>query len=262
MRSKETATDGDVHLADEWQNLEEVPNQTLSWQIPNQESPSTPIQENEGSPPFATSFEENNGASSSATSSTTADGTPSQNVLSHDGDNSDSPPAVNVPLYAPIDFSKISFRRSKRDSRPVQRLNVCTMLGFVTVALLTTVVFGTSVVWSSASNLFLNTIRFQHCLFSIGDSICNTASPLSFATTMADNDTLTRGQAKKIEDWTMFVAAMQKEMTGHEDEDDPHWDVIPASQMKSVTIKPVSVHAVWAFKRKRDPLGNITKHKA
>ena len=61
----------------------------------------------------------------------------------------------------------------------------------------------------------------------------------------------------------MFVATMQKEMTGHKDKDDPHWDIIPANQMKSVNgIKSVPVNTVWALKRKRDPLGNTTKHKA
>ena len=137
------------------------------------------------------------------------------------------------------------------------------MLGFVTVALLTAVVSGTPLIYRSASTLVLNTIRFQERLFSLDDSTFNITSPLSFATTMADNDTLTLGQAKKAEDWPMFVAAMQKEMAGHEDKDDPHWDVLPASQMKSVNgVKPVPVNAVWAFKRKCDPLGNITKHKA
>ena len=61
----------------------------------------------------------------------------------------------------------------------------------------------------------------------------------------------------------MFVTAMQKDMVGHEDENDSHWDVIPANDMKSINgVRPVPVNAVWVFKRKRDPLGNITKHKA
>ena len=80
---------------------------------------------------------------------------------------------------------------------------------------------------------------------------------------MADNDTLTLGHAKQADDWPMFVLAMQKEMDGHEEENDPHWDIIPASEMKTANgIKTVPVNAVWAFRRKRDPLGIIAKYKA
>ena len=49
-------------------------------------------------------------------------------------------------------------------------------------------------------------------------------------------------------------------MAGHEHKDDPHWIFSHVNDMKLVNgTRPRPVNAVLTFKRKRDPLGNITK---
>lgn len=97
----------------------------------------------------------------------------------------------------------------------------------------------------------------------MGDVTINETSPFAFSTTLADNDTLNLTQARKADDWPLFIEAMIKEMTGHEKENDPHSILTRVRDMKLINgVRPIPVNAVWAFKHKRDPLGNITKYKA
>ena len=225
-------------LAQEWQQAESKQVSELAWQMADDDA--NPI-----SPPQAS---DDDGASE-------GDVPVDDGVEASEGDSSTS----DVPQYNPIDFSKAGHRKSKRSTKPVRRLNLMTTLGFIT----TMCIAGATSAVVGAHSLVCNTITYQERVFSLGDATVNDTSPFAFSTTLADNDTLTLSQARKADDWPMFVEAMVKEMAGHESEDDPHWILTHVNDMILVDgRRPIPVNAVWAFKRKRDPLGNITKYKA
>ena len=73
----------------------------------------------------------------------------------------------------------------------------------------------------------------------------------------SDPDTLTLAEALRQPDREEFLKAMNKELTDHIDR--KHWKVVP---LKSVSRGKKPIPMVWSMKRKRDPLGNITKWKA
>ena len=54
-----------------------------------------------------------------------------------------------------------------------------------------------------------------------------------------------------------FIKAMYKELQDHVDR--KHWKVVPA---KSVPPNKVPIPMVWSMKRKRNPIGEVTKDKA
>lgn len=61
----------------------------------------------------------------------------------------------------------------------------------------------------------------------------------------------------KQEDKNEFIQAMMKEVTDHESRN--HWTVLPRSEIPN-GVK--TILAVWSFKRKRSPDGQVLKHKA
>lgn len=88
------------------------------------------------------------------------------------------------------------------------------------------------------------------------------SEPHPFAMLMAfvgtsDPDTMTLEEALKQPDRDEFVKAMHKELMDHIVR--KHWKVVP---VKSVPKPKRPIPMVWSMKRKRDPLGNITKWKA
>ena len=64
-------------------------------------------------------------------------------------------------------------------------------------------------------------------------------------------------EALRQPDKDNFIAAMHKELSDHVLR--KHWKVVPLS---SVPSHKVCLPMVWAMKRKRNPLGEITKWKA
>ena len=64
-------------------------------------------------------------------------------------------------------------------------------------------------------------------------------------------------EALRQPDKENFIAAMHKELSDHVLR--KHWKVVPLS---SVPSHKVCLPMVWAMKRKRNPLGEITKWKA
>ena len=61
----------------------------------------------------------------------------------------------------------------------------------------------------------------------------------------------------KQEDKMSFVAAMEKEIYNHKN--GKHWSVVHRSTLPNKT-RPIK--AIWSFKRKRKPDGELLKHKA
>jgi hypothetical protein len=72
-----------------------------------------------------------------------------------------------------------------------------------------------------------------------------------------DPDTMTLERALREPDADKFIAAMERELLDHVERE--HWEVIPISQVPRFH-KPIPM--VWSMKRKRDPMGEITKWKA
>ena len=243
--STEWAGEEAMSLAYEWQQVEQPPLRDYAWQQSDTTDTSESPKESH-IPPLT-----DDDAKVTTSPSSPNEGDPITD------------PESDVPEYKPIDLSQAGRRRSKRKPHPVSRLNLFTLLGFVTTAITMGTMSAIPYAYKGAHSLVLNTLRYQERVFSLDDSTLSFASPLSFATTLVDSDTLTLSQAKKDPDWPKFVEAMQKEMAGHEMEDDPHWDIISVKDMKLVNgVRPIPVNAVWAFKRKRDPLGTIIKWKA
>lgn len=60
----------------------------------------------------------------------------------------------------------------------------------VTMAITSTI----PTVYKSTHSLVLNTLRYQERVLSLDDTTLSFASPISFATTLADSDTLTLSQ--------------------------------------------------------------------
>jgi len=61
----------------------------------------------------------------------------------------------------------------------------------------------------------------------------------------------------KQDDRLDFVTAMQKEIADHENRN--HWTVV---ERKTLPTKAKPIKAIWSFKRKRKPDGELLKHKA
>jgi hypothetical protein len=72
-----------------------------------------------------------------------------------------------------------------------------------------------------------------------------------------DPDTLTFDEAMRAPDRAFFITAMYKELGDHISR--RHWKIVPRSSLPS---HKRALPMVWAFKRKRNPLGEILKWKA
>ena len=79
--------------------------------------------------------------------------------------------------------------------------------------------------------------------------------PFSFATGYAEKEAFHLGQMIKQKDTQQFLATIDKEISAHNNVN--HWQVVQKSEVTQSIIK-----ATWKFKRKRDPTGIITTHKA
>jgi hypothetical protein len=93
--------------------------------------------------------------------------------------------------------------------------------------------------------------------YGLLNSIHPFATTMSFLSTKGDPDTMTLQEALAQPDREEFIKAMEKELLDHFER--RHWDIIPISEVPR-GHKPLVM--VWSMKRKRDPAGNIIKHKA
>jgi len=81
-----------------------------------------------------------------------------------------------------------------------------------------------------------------------------------FLSSFADTDTMYLQEAMRQPDRDKFVEAMMKEIEDHTVRG--HWRITTRQEMKDrkYNLKPIA--AIWSFKRKRNPMGEITKYKA
>ena len=73
----------------------------------------------------------------------------------------------------------------------------------------------------------------------------------------SDPDTMYLEEAMRAPDRERFIEAMYKELLDHVNR--KHWLVVP---LKSVPAHKIPIPMVWSMKRKRNPIGEITKWKA
>ena len=74
-----------------------------------------------------------------------------------------------------------------------------------------------------------------------------------------DPDTMHYGDARKQPDWAEFQKAMIKEVNDFDERG--HWELIHKSQIDFSRPHDI-ISAIWSFKRKRTPAGELIKHKA
>ena len=120
----------------------------MAWLIPDSESEVLANKRESHNIEDALASEANEGGSDSVDTK----------ISTNKGVNSDTTNNESVPVYAPLDISKLGLRLSQRNTCPVTRLRFCIILGYVTIALLTAVASATPVMYCSASSLVLNSI--------------------------------------------------------------------------------------------------------
>ena len=74
-----------------------------------------------------------------------------------------------------------------------------------------------------------------------------------------DPDTMHYGDAKKQPDWAEFQKAMVKEVNDFDERG--HWELVHRSSIDFSRPHDI-ISAIWSFKRKRTPAGELIKHKA
>jgi len=103
-----------------------------------------------------------------------------------------------------------------------------------------------------------------HTAKVLGDLDANSLTELSkfvaYPASLADNDTMYLKEALQQPDRDEFLKAMVKEVEDHTQRG--HWRVTNREEMKRKGYKHKPIMAVWSFKRKRNPFGEITKYKA
>ena len=97
------------------------------------------------------------------------------------------------------------------------------------------------------------------------DGTINHIHPLihAFAATKGDPDTMHLSEARRQPDWHKFKQGMNKEVNDFTERQ--HWELVPATvidELKAKGIKFDIIQAVWSFKRKRTPSGELIKHKS
>ena len=85
----------------------------------------------------------------------------------------------------------------------------------------------------------------------------NEVHHLLYATDISSNNSFTFQNAMKQDDKLAFVDAIAKEISDHEK--GGHWSIVHRDTLPN---KARPIKAIWSFKRKRKPDGELLKHKA
>ena len=89
------------------------------------------------------------------------------------------------------------------------------------------------------------------------DGTLNKVHHMMFLTDVSTNECFTFRDAMKQEDKLSFADAMEKEILDHEK--GKHWSIVRRDTLPN-NARPIK--AIWSFKRKRKPDGELLKHKA
>ena len=93
------------------------------------------------------------------------------------------------------------------------------------------------------------------------DGTINQSTPMALASsvTSGDPDTMHYGDARKQPDWNEFKKAMIKEVNDFDERG--HWELVHIDQIDLSQPHDI-ISAIWSFKRKRSPTGELLKYKA
>ena len=94
----------------------------------------------------------------------------------------------------------------------------------------------------------------------IYDKLKSFVAVFGFPASIADNDTMYLKEAMQQPDRGKFLEAMIKEIEDHTTRG--HWRITTRQEMKERGYKHHPIMAIWSFKRKRSPAGEILKYKA
>ena len=95
-----------------------------------------------------------------------------------------------------------------------------------------------------------------HEVNELYNSNLNEVHRLLFATDISSNDSFTFQNTMKRDDKLTFVDAMEKEISNHEK--GCHWSIVHRDTLPN---KARPIKAIWSFKQKRKPYGELLKHK-
>ena len=105
-------------------------------------------------------------------------------------------------------------------------------------------------------SLFRAHFDHMNAVNSLLDGTNNLVDPRLLAASMADKDTMHYGEAMKAPDVADFIRAMEKEVTDLNDTG--VWKLVKKTDMPK---EAKLIRLIWSFKRKRNPLGQLIKHK-
>ena len=111
--------------------------------------------------------------------------------------------------------------------------------------------------YTKSISIFRAQMDYHQEIHSLADNTFNNLHPLSFMASKANNDVLYYHQAMKADDADEFRKAMKKEINSFKDE--------KIFELMLLNKKPAHkslIPFVWSFKRKRNPIGELIKHKA
>ena len=96
---------------------------------------------------------------------------------------------------------------------------------------------------------------------TLEDGTMNEIPPHSFVSSVnnGDPDTMHYGDARKQADWADFQKAMVKEVNDFDERG--HWELVHKTSIDFNRPHDI-ISAIWSFKRKRTPAGELIKHKA
>ena len=89
------------------------------------------------------------------------------------------------------------------------------------------------------------------------DGSMNLAGPIILASKTSQKDNPDLGEALKADDCEDFMKSMEKEIKYLTTE--YAWEILPKSSLPTSTQ---IIRLIWSFKRKRNPFGDIIKHKS
>ena len=183
----------------------------------------------------------------------------------HEGGHSAQTPfsegaqAQSSPHFGMPDFKNpdtIGLRRSSRTPKPRTIASLFLLFGLMTISpfveSIPTVAPVASVVTSAQ-----RTLTYFSDLTKNIDGTINYLNPVTQVfSSVQDNDTYTYRQAREQPDFIEFVKAMKKEIDDHHNR--KHWKIIK----RSAHNNPRTILAIWSFKRKRLPNGQVSRYKA
>ena len=110
---------------------------------------------------------------------------------------------------------------------------------------------------TNPKSIFIEQVMTRfHEVNELYDGTINEVNHLFYATDMSSNKNFTFWNAMKQDDNLAFVDPMEKDITDHEN--GGYWSIVHRDTLPN---KSRLIKAIWLFKRKRKPDGELLNHK-